>query len=78
MRAVGWPRGIDRRPPRRGHSDREAKEEKTLAAERDSLSSVGFWTYHVFHENIQRSLARFLLMAISSNSFLMEVREMDL
>ena len=70
--------GYRQETPEKGHSDREAKEEKTLAAERDSLSSVGFWTYHVFHENIQRSLARFLLMAISSNSFLMEVREMDL
>lgn len=37
-----WPRGIDRRPPRRGHSGGEVKEEKTLVAERDSLSSVGF------------------------------------
>ena len=42
MRAVGAAQGYRQETPRRGLSDGEAMESKTLAVERDSLSSLGF------------------------------------
>ena len=39
MRAVGWPGGGD---PREEATQTEKQRRKTLAAERDGLSSVGF------------------------------------